>query len=371
MIYKDTEMRDIISYFDIILDLVGIKLWTYHSECEVVEVASTRGRPLQIWRLDNVLFVFQFDDVSCRFCSFVMSWWSFVPFVHGETQPFNSFWSFILSTCSFQSSFSRVLVHKRLLWSFVLLCASLSRESWKSQVEHNSDDELYDECSTLSHLVIGILHFVVCPHVLSLDFWRFGRKKRKKSTAQARILLHLERWVGEQWWTMHHFHRLDCIVASLFALSGSVQVEKLRTYIHLCVIVQRVFFWLVACSTQGPSRSKTVYLSQAIASRCDCKLCDRWITLSHRVHPHLSCHSEVLVVLVMQSWASRHELQLCAHALVPLKPWSLGWRGWWQIQLSTTNRDAECGGGTTRDAKICLFSKLEFFGICIWSLWSR
>ena len=54
--------------------------------------------------------------------------------------------------------------------SFMSLCASLSRESWESQVEHNSDDELYDECSTLSHLVIGILHFVMCPHVLSLDF---------------------------------------------------------------------------------------------------------------------------------------------------------------------------------------------------------
>ena len=154
--------------------------------------------------------------------------------------PFSISWFFVFSGSAAQAP-------AMVICSF--MCFPVKR---KSQVEHNSDDELYDECGTLSHLVIGILHFdqysacqVACvhPHVFSLNFRRFGRKKRKKSTAQARILLLLERWVGEQ-----------CIISTilivlcrlcLYVLSGSVQVEKLRTYIHFCAIVQHVFLWLV------------------------------------------------------------------------------------------------------------------------------
>ena len=238
---------------------------TQRYEIQMIQMCfwCENGRTIQIvrsWRwLQRKADRFRFEGSTTFF--FLLSIWCFLQLLqlsHDMMIPFSLlsmvkhnlstvFDPFSISISVFVFSGSAAQAPAMVICSF--MCFPVKR---KSQVEHNSDDELYDECGTLSHLVIGILHFdqysacqVACvrPHVFSLNFRRFGRKKRKKSTAQARILLLLERWVGEQ-----------CIISTilivlcrlcLYVLSGSVQVEKLRTYIHFCAIVQHVFLWLV------------------------------------------------------------------------------------------------------------------------------
>lgn len=123
------------------IEIYDFQIWFLYFWCEnqVVDV------PFRLWgrgggfnerqtasdlkaRL-RFFFSCQFD-VFCSFCSFVMTWWSFFLFCPWWNTTFQQF--LILSPFPFQSSFSLVLLHERLLWSFVLLCAFLSKERVRS-----------------------------------------------------------------------------------------------------------------------------------------------------------------------------------------------------------------------------------------------
>lgn len=116
--HRDMKFKWFRCGFDVRMD-VPFRLWGRGGGFNERQTASDLKAP------PHFFFSCQFDV----FCSFVMTWslFLFCPWWNTTFQQF-----LILSPFPFQSSFSLVLLHKRLLWSFVLLCAFLSRERVRS-----------------------------------------------------------------------------------------------------------------------------------------------------------------------------------------------------------------------------------------------